>query len=126
MTLTISTSEWEQAGVTPQNKSIQSALNSKLSIYAVKVTFGSADNYSTNGVSADLKDPGRISTLVAVVPTYTDTGFVVQYDKANQKIKLYGEEQVSGETTPGAALNELANGSTLTQSKVFEFLVFGY
>ena len=119
MALTISTSDWTNANVR-KTLSWQAALVSKLRVYAIKVTFGASDNYATNGVSADLKQ-SRISTLVAVIPTFTDSLHKVEYDKANQKIKLY---TVGG--SAGAALAELANASNLTNSKVFEFLVIGY
>jgi hypothetical protein len=88
-------------------------------VYAIKVTFGASDNYATNGVSADLKE-GRISTLVAVTPTYTDSKLVVQYDKTNEKIKVFTG---SGN---GNILAEVPNSSALVNSKVFEFLVIGY
>ena len=119
MALTISSSEWTDANVR-KTLSWQAALVSKLRVYAIKVTFGGSDNYATNGVSADLKE-GRISTLVAVIPTFTDSLHKVEYDKTNEKIKLY---TVGG--SAGAAFAELANSSTTTQSKVFEFLVIGY
>ena len=119
MALTISTSDWTNANVR-KTLSFNAALVSKLRIYSIKVTFGASDNYASNGVSADLKE-GRISTLVAVIPTFTDSLHKVEYDKANEKIKLY---TVGG--SAGAAFAELANSSTTTQSKVFEFLVIGY
>ena len=119
MALTISSSDWTNANVR-KTLSWQAALVSKLRVYAVKVTFGGSDNYATNGVSADLKE-GRISTLVAVVPTFTASLHKVEYDKTNEKIKCY---TVGG--SAGAAFAELANASNLTNSKVFEFLVIGY
>ena len=119
MALTISTSDWTNANCR-KTLSFNAALVSKLRIYSIKVTFGVSDGYATNGVSADLKE-GRISTLVAVIPTFTDSLHKVEYDKANEKIKLY---TVGG--SAGAAFAELANSSTTTQSKVFEFLVIGY
>ena len=118
MALTISTTDWTSANVR-KTLSWQAALVSKLRVYAIKVTFGSGDNYATNGVSADLKE-GRISTLVAVIPTYTDALHHVVYDKANEKIKLYfGADAVS-------ALTEVANANSGCNSKIFEFLVIGY
>ena len=119
MALTISTSDWTSANVR-KTLSWQAALVSKLRVYAIKVTFGSGDNYATGGVSADLKE-GRISTLVAVIPTYTNSPHVVQYDKANEKIKIL---EVGG--SAGSAMTELANTSSATNSKIFEFLVIGY
>ena len=119
MALTISTSDWTNANVR-KTLSFNAALVSKLRIYSIKVTFGASDNYASNGVSADLKED-RISTLVAVIPTFTDSQHKVEYDKANEKIKLF---TVGG--SAGAALAELANASNLTNSKVFEFLVIGF
>ena len=118
MALTISSSTWTDANVR-KTLSWQAALVSKLRVYAIKVTFGGSDNYATNGVSADLKE-GRISTLVAVIPTYTDSKLVVQYDKTNEKIKTFTG---SGN---GNILAEVPNSSALVNSKVFEFLVIGY
>ncbi len=119
MALTISTSDWTNANCR-KTLSFQAALVSKLRIYSIKVTFGASDNYVTNGVSADLKE-GRISTLVAAIPTYTDSRQEVQYDKANEKIKLY---DVGGSaTTP---FTETPNTSSACASKIFEFLVIGY
>ena len=118
MALTISTSDWTSANVR-KTLSWQAALTSKLRVYAIKVTFGASDAYATNGVSADLKE-GRISTLVAVVPTFTDSKLVVEYDKTNEKIKTFTG---SGN---GNILAEVPNASALVNSKVFEFLVIGY
>ena len=119
MAITISTSDWTDANVR-KTLSFQAALVSKLRIYSIKVTFGSGDNYATGGVSADLKE-GRISTLVAVIPTYTDSLREVVYDKANEKIKLF---DVGG--GDNAKFVECANASSTCNSKVFEFLVIGY
>ena len=119
MAITISTSDWTAANVR-KTLSFQAALVSKLRIFSVKVTFGSGDNYATNGVSADLKE-GRISTLVAVIPTYTDSLREVVYDKANEKIKLY---DVGGSAT--SPFTETPNTSSACASKVFEFVVIGY
>ena len=119
MALTISTSDWTSANVR-KTLSWQAALVSKLRVYAIKVTFGASDNYATNGVSADLKE-GRISTLVAVIPTYNNILREVVYDKANEKIKIL---EVGG--SAGSAMTELANTSSATNSKIFEFLVIGY
>ena len=119
MAITISTSDWTKANVR-KTLSWQAALTSKLRVYAVKVTFGSGDNYATGGVAADLKE-GRISTLVAVIPTYSTCLQEVRYDKANEKIQLYN---VGG----GAAAKfvEVTNTSSTCASKTFEFLVIGY
>ena len=118
MALTISSSTWTDANVR-KTLSWQAALVSKLRVYAIKVTFGGSDNYATNGVSADLKE-GRISTLVAVIPTFTDSKLVVQYDQTNEKIKTFTG---SGN---GNILEEVPHSSNLVNSKVFEFLVIGY
>ena len=119
MALTISTADWTSANVR-KTLSFNAALVSKLRIYSIKVTFGAGDNYETDGVSADLKE-GRISTLVAVIPTYTNSLREVVYDKANEKILLY---DVGGSaTTP---FTETPDTSSACASKVFEFLVIGY
>ena len=119
MALTISTADWTNANVR-KTLSFNAALVSKLRIYAIKVTFGASDNYATNGVSADLKE-GRISTLVAVIPTYTNSKREVVYDKANEKILLYDP---GGSAT--APFTETPDTSSACASKVFEFLVIGY
>ena len=119
MALTISTNDWTSANVR-KTLSGQAALVSKLRVYAIKVTFGASDNYATGGVSADLKE-SRISTLVAVIPTYTNSLREVVYDKANEKIKLY---DVGGNAQ--SKFVEVANASSTCNSKIFEFLVIGY
>lgn len=119
MAVTISTSDWTAANVR-KTLSWQAALTSKLRIYKCTVTAGGSDAYATNGVAADLTLEGRISTLVAVIPEFTDSLYKVEYDKANSKIKLYS---VGG--SAGAVFAEVAN-STSIANKVFEFLVIGY
>ena len=119
MALTISTTDWTNANVR-KTLSWQAALVSKLRAYAVKVTFGASDAYATGGVSADLKE-GRISTLVAVIPTYSNIDRIVKYDKANEKITIW---DVGG--SAGSGLVQHANASSSTNSKIFEFLVIGY
>ena len=119
MALTISSKTWTDANVR-KTLSFQAALVSKLRIFNIKVTFGASDNYATNGVSADLKE-SRISTLVAVIPSFTDSLYTVEYDKANEKIKCF---TVGG--SAGDAHVELANANAGVNSKVFEFLVIGY
>ncbi len=119
MAVTVSSSDWTAANVR-KTLSFNAALVSKLRIYKVKVTAGGSDAYATNGVSADLKE-GRISTLVAVIPTYTDCRREVIYDKANEKIQLF---DVGGNAT--APYVETPNTSSACASKVFEFLVIGY
>jgi|TARA_R110002051_G_scaffold195021_2_gene263280 hypothetical protein len=119
MAITISTSDWTNANVR-KTLSWQAALTSKLRVYAVKVTFGASDNYATGGVVADLKE-GRISTLVAVIPTYSTCLQEVRYDKANEKIQLY---DVGGGAQ--SKFVEVVNTSSTCASKTFEFLVIGY
>ena len=120
MAVTTSTSDWTNANVR-KTLSWQAALVSKLRVYAVKVTFGSGDNYATGGVSVDLKQGKRIKTLVAVIPTYSTCLQEVRYDKANEKIQLF---DVGGNAT--APFVETPNTSSACASKVFEFLVIGY
>ena len=118
MAVTTSTSDWTNANVR-KTLSWQAALTSKLRVYKIKVTAGGSDAYATNGVSAGLKEQS-ISTLVAVIPAYPESTYKVEYDKANEKIKLF---TVGG--SAGAAFAELAN-STSIANKIFEFLVIGY
>lgn len=118
MAFTISTNDWTSANVR-KTLSWQAALTSKLRVYKIKCTAGGSDTYATNGVAADLKE-GRISTLVAVIPEFTDSGYKVEYDKANEKIKLF---TVGG--TAGASFAELANTTSIA-GKIFEFIVIGY
>ena len=120
MAITISTSDWTNANVR-KTLSWQAALTSKLRVYAVKVTFGSGDNYATNGVAVDLKEGRRVKTLVAVIPTYNNSRQEVVYDKANEKILLY---DVGGNAQ--SKFVEVANSSSTCNSKIFEFLVIGY
>ena len=120
MAITISASDWTNANVR-KTLSWQAALTSKLRVYAVKVTFGSGDNYATGGVSVDLKQGKRVKTLVAVIPTYSTCLQEVRYDKANEKIQLYN---VGGGAE--AKFVEVTNTSSTCASKVFEFLVIGY
>ena len=119
MAVTLSTSDWT-AGNVRKTLSWQAALTSKLRIYKIKVTAGGSDAYATNGVSADLKE-GRISTLVAVIPTYSTCLQEVRYDKANEKIQLY---DVGGGAQ--SKFVEVVNTSSTCASKTFEFLVIGY
>jgi hypothetical protein len=115
MAITTSVSDWTAANVA-KTLSVQSALTSKLRCYKIKCTAGGSDTYATNGVSANIKE-GRISTLVAVIPEYSSTDYVVKYDKANEKIILLDES--------GSGLAEIANATSIA-SATFEFLVFGY
>lgn len=94
-----------------------------IKVAVVKVTFGSGDNYATNGVSADLKVNG-IKEIIEVVPADNNAGLVVRYDKTNSKIMLYGYTPTSA-SAGVIPLDEIANSSTLTQSKIFEFIVIG-
>jgi hypothetical protein len=119
MAITITTDDWRNANVR-KTLSWQAALTSKLRVYAVKVTFGSGDNYATGGVAADLKE-GRISTLVAVIPTYSTCLQEVRYDKANEKIQLY---DVGGGAQ--SKFVEVVNTSSTCASKTLEFIVIGY
>ena len=118
MALTITTEDWTNANVR-KTLSWQAALVSKLRVYKIRVTCGGSEAYATNGVSADLKEQ-RISTLVAVIPEFTDSGLKVEYDKTNEKIKCY---TVGG--SAGAVFAELANTTSIA-NKIFEFLVIGY
>lgn len=114
MAITTDVSDW-QAGNVGKTLSIQAALNSKLRVYKIKCTAGGGDTYATGGVAADLKEGGRIKTLVAVIPEFSSTDYLVKYDKTNELIYLV-------DTATGA---ELVNATSIA-SATFEFLVFGY
>jgi hypothetical protein len=117
MAITTSVSDWTAANVA-KTLSVQSALTSKLRCYKIKCTAGGSDTYATNGVSANVKE-GRISTLVAVIPEYSSTDYIVKYDKVNEKIILLTHPQ------SGNAFVEVTNATSIA-SATFEFLVFGY
>lgn len=87
----------------------------------ITVTFGSTDDYTTNGVAADLAVDG-IKELIEVIPCGNDLGVWVNYDLVNKKIIMRGDLNTA---TNAAALVELTNASTLTRSKKFRFLVIG-
>ena len=93
--------------------------NRGIKIMVVSVTFGASDNYATNGVSANIKVNG-ISELIAVASLGNNAAVLDRYDIANSKILMYG----SNGAAP-AALVELANASTVPNSKVFNYLIIG-
>lgn len=88
-----------------------------MKIYKVLVTFGSADTYATNGVTANLLLEGA-KHYVSVISEANSIACIVQFNKTTGKIQIY----TTG-TAAGDAFNELANASTLTESATFEFLV---
>lgn len=121
MTVTASTATWET--YVNKQKDFQSALTAgkSLKFYHTKVTFGAADNYVTNGVAIDLGASGVvIDAIICAIPVTNSLGVLAVYDAVNKKIKMYG----SNGAAP-AALVELPNASTLTQSQTFEFVVIG-
>jgi hypothetical protein len=133
MAITIDFSDWDAAGVVPQSKTIQAALNSRLQIGVATVTIGASDNYVTGGISADLTDNNRFKTVIgALALSYNSavdmSDFNLSYDVANKKILVFGElsDDAAGVTTDAGALPELANADTATNSKVLKFLVIGY
>lgn len=115
------TSAWENN--VNKRPTVQAALVSKLKVFTVKATFGSTDDYATNGVAIDLRQ-GKISTVIAAVPIYNTVGAVAEYVVSTGKVKLYGTNNTDT-ATPSSALKELPNSSQATRSKVIEFLVFG-
>lgn len=124
MALTFSTSTWEN--YVNKQKDFQSALvaGKFLKFYHIKVTFGAADNYVTNGVAADLGASVISDAIICAIPITNSIGVNAVYDATNKKIKMYGQTPTSA-TTGTIGFDELANASTLTQSATFEFLVIG-
>jgi len=126
MTVTISVTDWESM-VGSKNFSPQSLISSarKLVMYIAVVTMGAGDNYATGGVSANILARGA-QTLKHVIPIDNDALVIARYDKTNKKILMYGEinDDAAGVNTAAKALTELANASTIPNSKVFSFLVF--
>ena len=121
MTLTITTTDYET--YVYKEKSVQSLLTSgskNLKIYKVKVVFGAGDNYSTGGVTADISAGLKQDAYIWVIPEYTDSGLNYQYNKSTGKILCY---TATASPDSSKALSEVVNGSSLTNSKTFEFVV---
>ena len=125
MAIVFSTSDWQ--AIVGKNYEAQSMISQarKLLIYVAKVTFGAADNYVTGGVIQSLKDRGA-KTYVAVIPIDNDADVHVRYITSTEAIKMSGElnDDAAGVNTAAKAFLELASGATITQNKVFTFLVF--
>ena len=124
MTLTITTTDYET--YVPKEKSVQSLLNpysKNPKIYAVKVVFGAGDNYATGGVTADLTAGIQRDAYAWVLPEYTDSGLVFQYNKSTGKIQCY---TATASADSSKALSEVVNGSSLTNSKTFTFQVLEF
>lgn len=119
MAITVSRTNWTNR--VSKTSRIQNFLTSRLIMYTIKVTYGAADNYVTNGNAISLKAVG-LKNYVMVLPFNASAvaGTVCVYDTVNEKIKLYG----SNGAAP-AKLVELANTDTGTQSMTIEFLVIG-
>lgn len=91
-------------------------------VYIAVVTFGAGDNYATNGVAIDISARGA-KTLKHVIPIDNDALVLARYDKTNKKILMYGQEPTNA-TAGILAFTQLANASSIPNSKVFSFLVF--
>ena len=94
-------------------------------MYICTVTFGASDNYATNGVTVDLKKRGA-KTIKYAVPIENTANVLARYNVSTGKLLMYGyiNDDVAGTNTTPEALNELANVSTIPNSKTFTFLVF--
>ena len=123
-------STWEKV-FGKQKKLNQVLATGKAGIFEVSVAITASTTYSTNGVVVDLSDGGRFDNIVTAL-VVDSQGFVAAYipdatrTATGGKLKLWGEEQVSGATTPGPVLNELANSSSAIQNLTFKFLVIAY
>lgn len=120
MTLTITTTDYE--GYVNKEKSVQALLTAgkTAKIYSVKVVFGAGDNYATGGVTADLSATIQQDAYIWVLPEYTDSGLHFQYNKSTGKIQCY---TATASADSSKALSEVVNGSSLTNSKTFTFIV---
>lgn len=123
MTLSITTSDYET--YVSKEKSAQALLTAgKTSkVYQVKVVFGSGDTYTTGGVTADLSAGIQQDGYALVIPEYTDSGLVFNYNKTTGKILCY---TATASSDSSKALSEVVNGSTLTESKTFTFWVIEF
>ena len=123
MTLTITTTDYET--YVNKEKSVQALLTAGKNpkIYQVKVVFGAGDNYVTGGVTADLSAGIKEDAYVWVLPEYTDSGLQFQYNKSTGKIQCY---TATASADSSKALSEVVNGSTLTNSKTFTFVVLEF
>lgn len=130
MAITESISSVWSDNVGPQGKLTKFGGSGGLGVQLMEVAVTASTTYSTGGITVDLSDDGRFSKVLAAV-VVDGQGFVAVYvpatgdAAATGKLKLYGEEQVSGATTPGPILNELAASSAAIQGKTFKILVFG-
>jgi len=124
MTLTITTTDYET--YVNKEKSVQSLLNpgsKNPKIYSVKVVFGAGDTYSTGGVTADLTAGIQQDAYVWVLPEYTDSGLIFQYNKSTGKIQCF---TATASSDSSKALTEVVDGSTITESKTFTFVVLEF
>jgi len=126
MAITIASTDWESM-IGSKTCSPQSLVSSarKMLMYIATVTFGSGDNYATNGVAVNLKKRGA-KTIKYAIPIENTANCFMRYNVATGKLMLYGyiNDDAAGTNTTPEALTELANASTITQSKTFTFLVF--
>lgn len=120
MTLSITTTDYET--YVNKEKSVQALLTAgkNAKIYQVKVVFGAGDNYATGGVTADISAGLKIDGYIAAIPEFTDSGLYFVYDKTAGKIKCF---TATASPDSSKALSEVVNGSSLTNSKTFTFLV---
>jgi len=123
MTLTITTSDYET--YVNKEKSLQALLTAgkRSKVYSVKVVFGAGDNYVTGGVTADISATIKEDAYVWVIPEFTDSGLIFLYNKSTGKILCY---TATASADSSKALSEVVNGSSLTNSKTFTFVVLEF
>lgn len=121
MALSYSTATWDNN--INKRPPVQALLNSKAKIYTIRVTFGGTDDYSTGGVTADIKQ-GKCNDILYAQCFYTDSKCLIQYDIANGKIQAFGQTPTSA-TATAIAFDELDASDQALRSKVFDFLVIG-
>lgn len=69
-----------------------------------------SSSYATNGETLNTKTILSLNKVFSIVPIDDVSGYVIQYDRANDKMKVYE----SG--ADGAALDEVANTTDLSST----------
>lgn len=87
----------------------------------VDITCGAGDNYVTGGITVDFSTIRQFKKVYACDIIQSTIGRVCSFVPAALNASATGKIKIWG--TDG---NELANDSTLTQSKTFRVVIYGY
>jgi hypothetical protein len=97
-------------------------ISHKLKISLFEVSFGATENYATGGIAVSF--PGISEVIGACYVGGDLRDYHVIYNTATGKVQVFGQEPTN--TTTGViAFSELANNSTVINSKKVRFLVVG-